>query len=744
LKNFGVYEEVTMAISQQDRFHALSVRDLLDAREAYHVHLSHKANVFATAIGLYLIRGGDDDAKRPGSHKRKAGAPPRTLANSSVKDWSWPCVLVFVRKWSKRRDFARAPDQMVPPFLYLPDGRVVPVCVVEAGPGQIDHLADPHIYPSDLVGGGYPCLADVQGMRRTGSIGCLVTDGDGVFALTNRHVAGPEGREISTLVAGTRRRIGLSAGRAIGKKPFEQVYPGWAGSRVLANLDAGLVRVDDVNSWTAQVYGIGEMGPIFDLDVTNFDLSLIGLSVRAHGGTSGAIAGQIAALFFRYKSVAGTDYVSDFLIGPRSGAKALGTLPGDSGSLWFHDPANPVKGRHAPKLSPIAMQWGGQALVAGDDGETATYALASCLATICRELEVDVIADWNSGIPETWGVVGHVKVGALACELIGEASFGADAKLRKLFQLNEDNIGISDAALEQNGRPTIPGFAPLADVADLVWRNTRQIDASNHFADMDKVAEDGQFKGKSLLDLTRTGGNITPEVWNQFYSDIGAEKRGALPFRVWSIADAMIDYATDGDVLRFLCAGGLMAHYVGDACQPLHISRLHHGPEGGTSAEKGVHEAYETKMLDANRDALIKKIATKRASTAIPASWQGGGERAALEVVKLMQRTVKALPPQEIVDLYNNLSGRDRLIMMWKKLGDRTAARILDGGWTLAGIWQGVWSEGRSRPGAKPANLPTSAFEHAKLSALYNNKNFAPSYSLQHLTSVNGRLVNTP
>ena len=40
---------------------SLAVRDLLEAREAYHVHLCHLDNVFATAIGRYLIRRDDPD-----------------------------------------------------------------------------------------------------------------------------------------------------------------------------------------------------------------------------------------------------------------------------------------------------------------------------------------------------------------------------------------------------------------------------------------------------------------------------------------------------------------------------------------------------------------------------------------------------------------------------------------------------------------------------------------------------------
>src|ERR1700722_593509 len=83
-------------------FHSLSVRDLLDARDQFHVHLAHKPNVFSTAIGRYLIR--DFDAKKGEAAqqhhlKREAKAKPRTLLNSSVKDISWPCVLVFVNQW---------------------------------------------------------------------------------------------------------------------------------------------------------------------------------------------------------------------------------------------------------------------------------------------------------------------------------------------------------------------------------------------------------------------------------------------------------------------------------------------------------------------------------------------------------------------------------------------------------------------------------------------------------------------
>jgi hypothetical protein len=44
------------------------------------------------------------------------------------------------------------------------------------------------------------------------------------------------------VVKGRRQKIGASAGRELGNMRFADVYDGWPGERVLANLDAGLIR----------------------------------------------------------------------------------------------------------------------------------------------------------------------------------------------------------------------------------------------------------------------------------------------------------------------------------------------------------------------------------------------------------------------------------------------------------------------------------------------------------------------
>ena len=146
-------------------------------------------------------------------------------------------------------------------------------------------------------------------------------------------------REIYTLINGKRCKIGNSYPKQLGKKLFSDVYSGWPGGNVYSNLDAGLVKIDDITNFSVQVFGIGEMDELVDLNTSTLSLDLIGCPVRAFGGASGQMIGEIQALFYRYKSLGGFDYVSDLVIGQISDADTgFITQPGDSGTLWFYDP----------------------------------------------------------------------------------------------------------------------------------------------------------------------------------------------------------------------------------------------------------------------------------------------------------------------------------------------------------------------------------------------------------------------
>jgi len=704
-------------------YNLLSLPDLLEAREKNHVDLMRRRSVVATAVGLYLIRNSDPwPPKKPPAKRGK-----RTLANSGVRPYSWPCILVFVEKWEKDEDIPW--EDRVPTALYLDDRRKVPVCVVEAprvgtAPPPVTNIH----YPNYKIGGGFPVLVEVQERQHVASVGCLVTDGHTTYALTNRHVTGEPGEPVYARFGGQPDRIGVSAGKQLERLPFERVYPDWMGKHSLLNMDIGLIRVDDVNRWSAQIFGIGTMAELADVSVDNLSMRLIDAHVRAYGAASGLMCGAIKALFYRYAAIGGMEYVSDFLIGPRDERQAFGTHPGDSGTVWLLE--NGGLG-----LRPIALQWGGH-VFSTDDGGQVSCALATSLGAVCRELGVEVIRDWNLAPSEYWGEVGHYTIGALACTL----DFEGLPKLQKLMSSNIDRVGFQEDDLKKTNKvlrnQAHYEFVPLADVADEIWRNTRKSDENNHFADMDQKAESGPYKGKTLLELTQDETMIDAHVWSEFYKGTPGTNPGALPFRVWQIYNSMVDYARAGDAVGFLAAAGCLAHYSGDACQPLHISRLHHGRppvKKGTVAYK-VHSVYETEMLNDNAPALVAGIAARLQSESVKATFTGGFG-AARRVVQLMRDTVNKLPPSKIVDAYNDESSPSgRLTRLWSDFRNPTMEIMADGCICLAEIWASAWNEGGGEQTVAKSDLGPASFDALK--GLYNDSKFLPSVGLDHLADI--------
>jgi hypothetical protein len=753
-------------------YSSLSVRDCLDARDAYHVHLAHLDNVIATAIGRYRIRRGDRyDVCAPGDPRAKdlpKATGERTLFNSVIKPWSWPCVLVFVKQWLEKKDFSDNPDQAVPGALFLPDGRVIPTCVVRAV--EVDAPADgePSLsFPKSFIGGGYLVSSDVQGREHFGSIGCLVTDGTATYAITNRHVTGEAGRDIYAYLRGRREHVGVSHGKQIGKKVFTEVFPGWAGSYAVTNVDAGLIRVDDVTRWTSKVVSLPPLGLPIDLNVDTMTLDLIGCEVSAFGGMSGELHGRIEALFYRYKSIGGIDYVADLLIAPTT---ERNTLPGDSGTMWCLeqkpdcDPdtglQRDVKERTAYR--PIALQWGGHAIV-DNGGEKTTargFALATCVSTICRELDLDIIRDFNAQLPEYWGDVGHYTIGARACDEV------TTPNLKKLMRANRTNVSYRDKDLDQDKFTFDEGdFVPLADVPDKVWKgqgwhaNRGPGEHPLHHADMDQTFKKGKYKGKTLFDACDDDiSNVNVPFWRDYYVQVGAKKevgedgrmhdgRGILPFRVWQIFDDMVASLKGKDLPRFVAGAGVLAHYVGDSSQPLHASFMHDGdprhkvkkehPRSGKPATlvprgSGVHSAYETKMVSDNRIALLEGM-TKRLKTmsAKPVAAVKDGETAAQHVVKEMVHIhKKVLAPLDIIEAFV-----DDKKTMWDRLGDATIEVMALGTFTLAQLWESAWALGKGDKQFKGADLGT--IDPDQVQKIYEDKlKFVPSKSIDHIEAV--------
>jgi hypothetical protein len=728
-----------MTKAARRNFASLSVKDLLDAREAYHVHLCHLENVVATAVGRYRFTEEDDDSAETIEGTRPQGrSKPRTLGNSKVRPYSWPCVMVFVSEWIDPKDFGAKVDEIVPRRLYLPDGRVVPTCVIYADKhdepiGTVQTLR----FPEVMLGGGYPSLAEVQGQLRVATVGCLVSDGDLLYALTNAHVGGETGRELFTRVRGKRELLGRTAGKQLTKLPFERAYPGFAGPRSVLNLDAALVRIENASRWTSRVYGIGQFGELADINADTASLDLVGCPVVAFGAASGRLAGEIQGLFYRYRSVGGQDQLADFLIGaraipdkdaPKDMSRALGSH-GNSGAVWFLEQSDGL-----PR--PIALHWGGQSFVGAGNQSVTEYALASSLGVICRELGIDVVRDLRTSGEQRWGAVGHYTVGLVATRI------ETDPKLAKLLENNKNRITddadnpIADAA-----------FTPLAMVPDFVWKSRRRdAERPTHFADLDHKGP--LHQNKTLLELSENDEFFDPHEWLGFYDALNIDYKdaGNLPFRVWQLYDVMVDALKQSppDMLRFVAAAGVITHYVGDACQPLHGTRWHDGygqerdPNG-----KGVHGAYETDLVAAKAPELNTLIDDAFAANPPVTRDISSGHACGRAILVLQKRSLNSLPPEIIIDSFIDATSEEGtdLDAMWATLGERTADRILDGAKVLASIWRSAW-EKAGGPNLDDGFL--GAVDPDALRELYMTQDFARSVWINWMRREKDRLVIGP
>jgi hypothetical protein len=295
----------------------------------------------------------------------------------------------------------------------------------------------------------------------------------------------------------------------------------------------------------------------------------------------------------------------------------------------------------------------------------------------------------------------------------------------------------------------------MADVPDFFWKPRvakqgydRYLEGGNHFADMDQEGADG----KTLLELTEDDSYIDPDKWEKYYDGIAdiltgesikENRRGLLPFRAWQIFDKMCDFARDGEAENFVCAAGVLTHYIGDACQPLHISYLHDGDpaqpvkhvftkgkKAGRSEERpkgqGVHSAYEDKMVFDHRKLILDGL--KKTPVVKRTEWIGSGREAAKRTIDLMRNTFELLPPAKIVATYVKVGkgGRAASEALWQKFGNDTIQAMRDGTHLIAVLWESAWRVG----GGETNVRRTSALTRKEAMNIVKDENFLPSMSI--------------
>jgi hypothetical protein len=155
----------------------------------------------------------------------------------------------------------------------------------------------------------------------------------------------------------------------------------------------------------------------------------------------------------------------------------------------------------------------------------------------------------------------------------------------------------------------------------------------------------------------------------------------------------------------------VLCHYVGDACQPLHISYLHDGdPErpiehefttgkkAGTTEMRplgqGVHSAYEDRMVFDHRTEILEAL--KRTPKVKQNELITNGFDAARKTIEMMRDVFRQIPPMDMVETFVDVGkgGKAASDALWKAYGQKTINVMKQGSHLLAVLWESAWQVG--------------------------------------------------
>lgn len=217
----------------------------------------------------------------------------------------------------------------------------------------------------------------------------------------------------------------------------------------------------------------------------------------------------------------------------------------------------------------------------------------------------------------------------------------------------------------------------------------------------------GQAEGRRhYIDLE----NFGADPWAALQPDFGAMKRrygeamldrtGTLPWAIQDEAAAMRDAWRSGDCDTMLRHAGYLAHYVGDASQPLHTTRYY---DGYTRAERGEHSRLES-SADRRVDELEAETRGKAHAEPVTSVWSA--------IIPELRQS-NALVPQlaqndqtaRSVAGYDLAAYTDALMRTEQNL---IAHQLIDGASVLASVWVFEYEQA-----AKPTACLDGASERA-------------------------------
>ncbi len=179
------------------------------------------------------------------------------------------------------------------------------------------------------------------------------------------------------------------------------------------------------------------------------------------------------------------------------------------------------------------------------------------------------------------------------------------------------------------------------------------------------------------------------------------DRSGTLPWTIEEVAEASERDWTRGDCEGVLRESGYLAHYIGDASQPLHMT-IHY--DGLTGEDRGVHARFEN-AVDAETRSLARPVESEVTLTPIDQVWN--------RVIAEMRRSYGLVQTVIDTDRYARSHASDREeyrdVLMSQQRG-MIEHQLADASSVLAEVWIFAWKQaGSPNPCGSGGFLPIAA-----------------------------------
>ncbi len=162
-------------------------------------------------------------------------------------------------------------------------------------------------------------------------------------------------------------------------------------------------------------------------------------------------------------------------------------------------------------------------------------------------------------------------------------------------------------------------------------------------------------------------------------------KAGTLPWQILEVFEDLVDAMKAGDGERITRVAGHLAHYAGDLFQPLHLTSNF---DGQRSCNQGIHEAFESEMIERRAEVYREAVARGRAAAGPlddPAgqvlSWVVENARLVDEILAADTASLRALKKER----------KDYFDSMDRMAGPLAERQMSAAAGAIASLWHTAW-----------------------------------------------------